>query len=58
MRLDKRILKSPAAQKFLALLAAGWIRFTHATIRWTRRGWDGLEPHLAAGKPLIVCCWL
>ncbi len=57
MRLDKRILKSPAAQKALAFVVAHWIRFTWRTIRWQRIGWDGLDAHLAAGKPLIVCFW-
>lgn len=57
MRLDKRILKSPTAQKSLAFVAALWIKFTFKTIRWTFDGWDGLEAHLAAGKPLIVAFW-
>lgn len=57
MRLDKRILKSPAAQKTIAFVVAGWIKFTWRTIRWTFDGWDGLEAHLAAGKPLIVTFW-
>jgi len=57
MRLHKRILRSAGARRVTCLLAAGYIRFVHATTRWRLVGDDRLHAAIAAGTPLVMCFW-
>jgi len=53
----KKFLRSAWGQNLLAALAAAYIRFVHATTRWTVLGDAHPETLARDGKPFIGCFW-
>ena len=53
----KKFLRSAWGQSLIAALAAAYMRFVHATTRWTVVGDDHPETLARAGKPFIGCFW-
>ncbi len=53
----KKFLRSAWGQNLIAALAAGYLRFVHATTRWTVVGDEHPESLAQAGKPFIGCFW-
>ena len=57
MSLLKRIIRSDAGRRALSAIGVGYVRFVHATTRWTTVGGDTPEKYWAAGQPMIGCFW-
>jgi lysophospholipid acyltransferase (LPLAT)-like uncharacterized protein len=57
VRLDKRILRSRAAQNLTGLIAAVYIRFVYLTSRWTVIGGDIPEKFWNENKIFLLCFW-
>jgi len=57
MSLLKRIIRSDAGRNALAAIGAGYVRFVHATTRWTKVGHETPEKFWAEGRPMIGCFW-
>jgi hypothetical protein len=53
----KALFRSPAVQGALAVLLAAWLRFCHATTRWTWENREAAERVWDAGGPVVVCFW-
>jgi len=53
----KRLIRSPAAQRLLALLLTGYLKLALSTIRWRREGEEIAEAARNAGAGVIVCFW-
>lgn len=53
----KRLLRSPAVQFLLAVLAAGYLRLVMATLRWRIEGLEAQDRLLAAPEGVIVLFW-
>ena len=53
----KKFIRSAWGQNLLAALAAAYIRFVHATTRWTVLGDAHPEKLAQDGKPFIGCFW-
>jgi hypothetical protein len=53
----KNFFRSAFGQTLLTVLAAGYMRFVHATTRWQTLGNQHPEGCAAAGKPFIGCFW-
>jgi lysophospholipid acyltransferase (LPLAT)-like uncharacterized protein len=57
MKLGKRLLASDTGQAVIAALAAGYIRFVHATTRWEWVNVEVGDRIIDAGGTGIVCFW-
>jgi len=53
----KRLFRSPQVQAALAVLFAGYLKFTLATIRWRVVDRDQAEAVWDAGGGVLVCFW-
>ena len=53
----KRLFRSPQVQAALAVLFAGYLKFTLATIRWRQVHRDQAEAEWDAGGGVLVCFW-
>jgi lysophospholipid acyltransferase (LPLAT)-like uncharacterized protein len=53
----KRLMRSPAAQAFLGLVLAAYLKPTLASIRWRHVGREKAEALWDRGGPAIACFW-
>ena len=53
----KTLIKSRAGQGIAAVLAAGYIRLVHASVRWRRQVPPAARPYVLEGRPFIACFW-
>ena len=57
MRPLKKILKAEATRRFLCWIGSLYIRFVHATCRWSETGGAEARQRQKDGKPFIACFW-
>lgn len=57
MSLLKRIFRSDLGRRTLAAAGVGYVRFVHATTRWTIVGHETPEKYWAEGRPMLGCFW-
>lgn len=57
MSLLKRIVRSRAGRRVLAALGASYVRFVHATTRWTHVRGETPEKYWAEGRAMLGCFW-
>jgi lysophospholipid acyltransferase (LPLAT)-like uncharacterized protein len=53
----KAFLRSAPMQHLIASLIAGWLKFCHATTRWTREDEDKARTVWSADSGAILCLW-
>jgi lysophospholipid acyltransferase (LPLAT)-like uncharacterized protein len=53
----KAFLRSAPMQHLIASLIAGWLKFCHATTRWTREDEDKAQAVWSADSGAILCLW-
>lgn len=53
----KAFFRSAVMQHLIASLIAGWLKFCHATTRWTREDVEKAQAVWAADSGAILCLW-